>query len=149
MEKELLEWQKIHAQLLEPFPSQNSLPGGSSIAASSSQRSLPYEPASELAASSSQNSLPGCSSLVCSHEEDNPGASLNRCEPSQLQSGAQALVKVQSYHNRWEEAGPCEAVSRLYNSVIMIYLSNINLTYGFDAVFVITLLLAGMLKLWT
>ena len=42
------------------------------------------EPTCELAASSSQNSLPGCSSLVCLHEEDVPGASLNGCEPSQL-----------------------------------------------------------------
>ena len=84
-------------------------------------------PTSELAASSSQNSLPGCSSLVCSHKEDVPGASLNRREPRQLQSGAQVLVKKQSCYNSWEEAGPCEAVSRLYNSVIMIYLSNINL----------------------
>ena len=42
------------------------------------------EPSCELAASSSQNSLPGCSSLVCVHEEDVPGASLNGREPSQL-----------------------------------------------------------------
>ena len=39
---------------------------------------------SELAASSSQNSLPGYSSLVCLHEEDVPGASLNRSGSCQL-----------------------------------------------------------------
>ena len=49
------------------------------------------KPICELAASSSQNSFQGCSSVVCLHQ-DVPGASLNRLEPSQLQSGAQALV---------------------------------------------------------
>ena len=71
--------------------SQNSLPGGRSIAASSSQNSLPggsfievnvdmngtsIEPTYDLAVSSSQNSSPGCNSLVC-FREDVPGASLN------------------------------------------------------------------------
>ena len=47
------------------------------------------------------------------------------------------MVKVQSCCNSWEEAGTCEVVSKLYNCVIMIYLSNINLHS------------AWMLNLWT
>ena len=83
------------------------------------------EPSCQLPASSSQNSLPGCSSLVCLREEDVPGASLNGREPGQLHVVELKLVRVVSYYNSWEEAEPCEALSRLYNSVIMIYLSNI------------------------
>ena len=52
------------------------------FAASSSKTSLPGD--SFIAANSSQNSLPGCSSLVYLHEEDVPGGSVNRREPSQL-----------------------------------------------------------------
>ena len=37
------------------------------------------------------------------------------------------LVKVHNCYHNWEVAGPCEAVSRLYNSVTMIHLSIINL----------------------
>ena len=48
---------------------------------------------------------------------------------------------MQSCYNSWEEAGPCEGVSRLYNSVLVIIFL-ITSTHGFDAVFVITLLLA-------
>ena len=70
----------------------------------------------ELVASSSPDSGPDCSSLVCLREEDVPGASLKGHEPSQLHVSG-ALVIVQSCYNSWEEAGPCEAVSRLYNSV--------------------------------
>ena len=82
----------------------------------------------ELAASSSQNSLPGCPSLVCLSEEDVPGASLNGRELSQLHVvELKRWLKVHSCYNSWEEVGPCKAVSRLYNSVIMISLSNINL----------------------
>ena len=51
---------------------------------STDMNSTSTEPTSELVASSSQNSLPGCSSLICLHEEDVPGASLNGCEPNQL-----------------------------------------------------------------
>ena len=42
------------------------------------------EPIHDLAASSSQKLLLGCSSLVCLHEKDIPGASLNGSESSQL-----------------------------------------------------------------
>ena len=107
------------------------------------------EPFCEHAASSSQNSLSGDSSLVCSLEEDVPGASQNRREPSTPCSGTQGLVRELCCYYSWEEAGPCESVRWLYNSVKMIYLSNINLHCGFVAVFVITILLAWMLKLWT
>ena len=52
---------------------------------------------------------------------------------------------MQSCYNSWKEAGPCDAVSRLYISVIIIYISIISLhswiwcnvcdyiTTGFDA----------------
>ena len=103
--------------------SQNSLLGGSSIAASSSQNSLPG--GSSIAASSSQNSLPGGSSLVCLREEDAPGASLNGREPSQLKV-VERWLKYRAA-TQLGRSRPCEGVSRLYNNVIIIYLSNINL----------------------
>ena len=67
--------------------SQNSLPGGSFMEINADMNSTSAEPSCELAASSSQNSLPCCSSLVCLHEEDVPGASLNGRGPSQLHVG--------------------------------------------------------------
>ena len=64
------------------------------------------EPSCELAASSSsQNSLQGYSLLVCLHEEDIPGESLNSHESSQLH-----VVELKHWlkcraDNGWEEAG--------------------------------------------
>ena len=64
--------------------SQNFLPGNSFMEVNADMNSTSTEPTCKLAACSSWNSLPGCSSLVCLHEEDVPGASFNGCEPSHL-----------------------------------------------------------------
>ena len=109
--------------------SQNSLSGSSFMEVNADMNSTSTEPTCELAASSSRNSLPGCSSLVCLCEEDLPGTSLTCMNLSPPCSEAHTLVKVQSCYHSWVEPGPSEAVCRLYLyiSVIMIYLSNINL----------------------
>ena len=89
------------------------------MAVNADTNSTSTEPTSEFTTSSSQNTVPGCSSLVCLHEEDVPGASLNGREPSQLH-----VMELKYWfkcrllqQSGREEAGPCEAVSRRYNSV--------------------------------
>ena len=98
------------------------------------------EPTGELAASS-QNSFSGCSTLVSSHEENIPGGSLNEREPSQIhveelkRCSAELLQQL-------EKARPCEAASRCTIVLLRYILLKLTSTHGFDAVFVITLLLA-------
>ncbi len=103
-----------------------------------------------IAAGSSQNSLPGDSSLICLLEEDVPSTSQNGREPCRLHlvelkgwlesSAAITVGKKQDRVKRWDV---CTIVLKC--SIFLILTS----TPGFDAVFVITILLAWMLKLWT